>query len=72
MVVMLIVNAMGLLRISPEGENHGLDLHEHGISAYPEYVISAMGRPGGMPAEQPAQYSAAAPLPHIGLGQKTS
>ena len=39
---------MGLLRISAEGENYGLDLHEHGISAYPEYVISAMGRPGGM------------------------
>ncbi len=72
MVVMLAVNAVGLLRISPEGENHGLDLHEHGISAYPEYVISAMGRPGGMPVEQPAQYSATAPLPQIGLGHKTS
>jgi len=73
MVVMLIVNAMGLLRISPEGENHGLDLHEHGISAYPEYVISAMGRPGGMPAEQAAaQFSATAPLPQIGFSQKTT
>ena len=40
-VVMKIVNAMGLLRISPEGEVQGLDLHEHGISAYPEYVISS-------------------------------
>jgi Amt family ammonium transporter len=48
MIVMYAVNAMGLLRISAEGENYGLDLHEHGISAYPEYVISAMGRPGGM------------------------
>ena len=53
MVVMLIVNAMGLLRISPEGEQHGLDLHEHGISAYPEYVIASIGRPGGM-APEPA------------------
>jgi Amt family ammonium transporter len=43
MVVMLAVNAMGLLRISAEGETQGLDLHEHGISAYPEYVISSTG-----------------------------
>jgi Amt family ammonium transporter len=51
MVVMLTINAMGLLRISAEGEQHGLDLHEHGISAYPEYVIASIGRPGGMVAE---------------------
>jgi Amt family ammonium transporter len=51
LIVMYAVNAMGLLRISAEGENYGLDLHEHGISAYPEYVISAMGRPGGMSME---------------------
>jgi len=41
MVLMYIVNEMGILRISPEGEMQGLDLHEHGISAYPEYVISS-------------------------------
>ncbi|MDP8990522.1 MAG: ammonium transporter [Acidobacteriota bacterium] len=51
LVVMYAINAMGLLRISAEGENYGLDLHEHGISAYPEYVISSMGRPGGMAME---------------------
>ena len=42
MIVMYAVNAMGLLRVSREGELQGLDLHEHGISAYPEYVISSM------------------------------
>ncbi len=42
------VNAMGLLRVSAEGEHYGLDLHEHGISAYPEYVISSLAAPGGM------------------------
>jgi len=72
MVVMLAINALGLLRISAEGENHGLDLHEHGISAYPEYVISALGRPAGMPS-QAAQYTAApAAVPDIGLAQKTT
>jgi len=51
MGVMYAVNAMGLLRISAEGESYGMDLHEHGISAYPEYVITAMGRPSSMIAD---------------------
>ena len=60
LILMYTVNAMGLLRVSPEGEGHGLDLHEHGISAYPEYVISSVGKPAAMvigasgrPAPQP-------------------
>jgi Amt family ammonium transporter len=48
LVLMYAVNAMGLLRVSKEGELHGLDLHEHGISAYPEYVITTLGSPEGM------------------------
>ncbi|MBI1753032.1 MAG: ammonium transporter [Acidobacteria bacterium] len=47
--VMLAVDAKGLLRLSEEGEHDGLDLHEHGISAYPEYVISALASPAGAP-----------------------
>ena len=47
MVLMYAVNAMGVLRVSREGELYGLDLHEHGISAYPEYVITALGTPSG-------------------------
>ena len=46
MAVMLLVNAPGLLRVSAEGELYGLDLHEHGIPAYPEYVISSLSAPG--------------------------
>ena len=48
MAVMYAVNACKLLRVSPEGETYGLDLHEHGISAYPEYLITSIGRPGGL------------------------
>jgi Amt family ammonium transporter len=48
MAVMLAVNAFGLLRLDREGELYGMDLTEHGIPAYPEYVISAAGRPTGM------------------------
>jgi hypothetical protein len=37
--LMYAVKATGTLRISREGEIEGLDLHEHGMLAYPEYVI---------------------------------
>jgi Amt family ammonium transporter len=47
-VLMKAVDAIGLLRVSQEGEALGLDLHEHGISAYPEYVLSATGRPSAL------------------------
>jgi Amt family ammonium transporter len=52
LVMMYAVNAMGILRVSREGELHGLDLHEHGISAYPEYVITALGSPAGSLVEK--------------------
>jgi Amt family ammonium transporter len=68
LVLMYAVNMMGVLRVSKEGETYGLDLHEHGISAYPEYVISSMGRPGGMPVET-AHFSATEPVPDIGLSR---
>ena len=42
LAVMHLVNATGTLRVSREGELYGLDLHEHGINAYPEYVISSL------------------------------
>src|SRR5262249_14197161 len=64
LVVMKLVNAFGKLRISEAGEAYGLDLHEHGIAAYPEYVISSIGRPAGMVGDgggQPAAPSVAPP-----------
>jgi len=51
---MYAIDALGLLRISKAGELDGLDLHEHGISAYPEYVISALAAPAGAPIEVPS------------------
>src|SRR5579864_5097589 len=51
LVLMYAVNATGLLRVSAEGETLGLDLHEHGISAYPEYVISSVGKPAAVVLE---------------------
>jgi ammonium transporter, Amt family len=47
MVIMLAINATGHLRVSKEGELRGLDVFEHGISAYPEYVITQAGTPEG-------------------------
>jgi Amt family ammonium transporter len=51
MTVFGTLNAMGRLRISSDGETEGLDLHEHGISAYPEYVIAPSAAPAGMSPE---------------------
>jgi len=48
LVLMYAVNAMGALRVSREGETYGLDLHEHGIPAYPEYVVTAGAQPSGL------------------------
>ena len=53
LAVMYAIKGVRLLRVSPEGEIYGLDLHEHGISAYPEYMISPVARPTGMTFEEP-------------------
>jgi Amt family ammonium transporter len=47
MIVFAVLNMFGRLRITAEGELEGLDLHEHGAPAYPEYVISALAAPRG-------------------------
>jgi Amt family ammonium transporter len=68
LVVFGIVNAVRLLRVTRAGELQGLDLHEHGISAYPEYThissatppfhdhvtANGSGSPGfSLPAQEP-------------------
>jgi hypothetical protein len=51
---------MGVLQVSEQGERFGLDLLGHGISAYPEYLISWLARPAGMMGEAAAAEALAA------------
>jgi Amt family ammonium transporter len=56
-VLMYAVKATGTLRVSREGELEGLDVHEHGMLAYPEYVIH-----GYEPGMHPTETTAAGPV----------
>ena len=40
LVLMYAVRVIGALRVSEAGEREGLDLHEHGAAAYPEFVLN--------------------------------
>jgi ammonium transporter, Amt family len=63
MVLMYAVKATGTLRVSREGEIEGLDVHEHGMLAYPEYVIHGYGTPHAAPSAQPEARPVAATRP---------
>ncbi len=52
--LMYALKAVGLLRVSAEGEREGLDLHEHGASAYPEYTLDDHATPSGVSDRRPA------------------
>jgi Amt family ammonium transporter len=56
LIMFVILDKFGMLRISKDGEREGMDIHEHGISAYPEYVISALAAPQGMPRDTVGYY----------------
>jgi Amt family ammonium transporter len=48
LIMMFALKRVGILRVSTQGELEGLDLHEHGASAYPEYALLAgVGTPLG-------------------------
>ncbi|HVM15009.1 MAG TPA: ammonium transporter [Egibacteraceae bacterium] len=51
-LVLGIVKAVMGLRVSEDEEVQGLDLHEHGMYAYPEAALGATAYPGG-PAIEP-------------------
>src|SRR5262249_28254498 len=60
LVMMYAIHAVGLLRVSTEGELIGLDLHEHGVRASPEYALHGSAAPQGAPAFTEAAYGAEA------------
>ena len=41
--MMFALKRVGVLRVSKAGELEGLDLHEHGAVAYPEYALAGVG-----------------------------
>src|SRR6184192_2858080 len=58
LAMMYAVKAMGYLRVSEEGELEGLDLHEHGVPAYPEYALYPSASPQGASAFAASAYAA--------------
>jgi Amt family ammonium transporter len=67
LVMFYALNALGQLRVSTAGELQGLDLHEHGIPAYPEYALHASAAPQGTPEFTAAAFGSE---PRVALGQK--
>ena len=67
MALMYAVKATGTLRVSTEGEIEGLDLHEHGFPAYPEYVVNGEDGCPKTIDEVPVGRRTATRLPRIGL-----
>ena len=52
MAMFAALNAFGILRVSKAGELQGLDIDQHGISAYPEYAISGPAAHSVMSADR--------------------
>lgn len=52
MALMYLVKLTGTLRVSAAGEREGLDLHEHGAVAYPEFPVRRLGAMAGHPVTE--------------------
>ncbi|HWL86654.1 MAG TPA: ammonium transporter [Polyangiaceae bacterium] len=63
MALMYAVKATGTLRVSKDGELEGLDVHEHGGSAYPEMLGMGGGSAAPMTHEEPSRATASATAP---------
>jgi Amt family ammonium transporter len=59
--LMYAVNATGTLRVSQAGEIEGLDIHEHGMPAYPEFVMMGRFNQARTPTQIVPQRPTAAP-----------
>jgi Amt family ammonium transporter len=66
--LMYLVKATGTLRVSRAGELEGLDLHEHGVLAYPEYALLG----GGMPESIPTAFTPAGASAMLGNKTQTA
>lgn len=56
------LKAIGMLRVSAAEEVEGLDIHEHGMYAYPPQLV-VDGYPGARPPVSPQPHTAAVPSP---------
>jgi hypothetical protein len=60
-IVFTIIERLADLRLSAEGEIVGLDLHEHGAAAYPEFALTGMdGTPKSLEEAKKAKGGAVA------------
>jgi ammonium transporter, Amt family len=63
LVLMYAVKLTRTLRVSAEGEREGLDIHEHGQAAYPEFVVNRGFSPySGLPASFFSHQAAVQPV----------
>ncbi|GCE19749.1 ammonium transporter [Dictyobacter kobayashii] len=60
LVMMYALKYVGILRVSKAGELEGLDLHEHGAVAYPEYAL--MGLVPSLTGHDSSEEVAASPV----------
>ncbi len=73
LVLMYAVKLTGTLRISEAGEREGLDLHEHGAAAYPEFVLNRGlgGYAQPVPVEVPAMHPSRTVQPRVASAPAT-
>lgn len=64
--LMYAVKATGTLRVSSKGEIEGLDIHEHGMPAYPEFVMMGRFNQARVPSQVVPQRVSGVPVSQAG------